>query len=279
MNILRTALLMTVLTLILVLAGGMLGGQSGALMALILAAVLNLGSYWFSDKIVIRLYRGKEVQHGPLFEVVRELCLRNNLPMPKVYILPQPTPNAFATGRNPTHAVVAATEGLVRTLSREELMGVMAHELSHVRHRDILIGSIAATIAGAIGFLAHMARWTAIFGGMGGRDREEGGPFGLILLMIFGPLAAMLVQMAISRSREYAADRGGAQLCGNPHYLASALRKLEEANRQRPMAQATEATAHMFIVNPLRKGGLAVLFSTHPPMAERVQRLESMTIQ
>ncbi len=278
MNLLRTVLLMTVLTLLLVWAGGMLGGQSGALLALIVAGVMNLGSYWFSDKIVIRMYRGKEVQHGTLFEVVRELCQRNNLPMPKVYTLPQGTPNAFATGRNPEHAAVAATEGLVRMLSREELMGVMAHELSHVRHRDILIGSIAATIAGAIGYLAHMAQWAALFGGLGGRDDEDGGPFGLIMMMIFAPLAAMLVQMAISRSREYAADRGGAQLCGNPHFLASALRKLEEANRQRPMQRVNEATAHMFIVNPLRGGGLSALFSTHPPMAERVERLESMTV-
>ncbi len=279
MNILRTAILMMFLTLLLVWAGGMLGGQGGALMALIVAGVINLGSYWFSDKIVIRMYRGKELQHGTLFEVVRELCQRNSLPMPKVYTLPQATPNAFATGRNPQHAVVAATEGLVRMLSRDELMGVMAHELSHVRNRDILIGSIAATIAGAIGYLAHMAQWAALFGGLGGRDDDEGGPFGLILLMIFGPLAAMLVQMAISRSREYAADRGGAQLCGNPHHLASALRKLEEANRLRPMPRVNEATAHMFIVNPLRGGWLAALFSTHPPMSERVQRLENMKLQ
>ncbi len=276
MNLFRTVVLMTALTLLLVLAGGILGGQGGALTALIVAGVLNLGSYWFSDKIVLRMYRGKQVQHGPLYDVVRELCLRNNMPMPRVYVLPQATPNAFATGRNAQHAVVAATEGLLRSLNREELTGVMAHELSHVRHRDILIGSIAATIAGAIGFLAHMARWAALFGGSGGRDREEGGPFGLILLMIFGPLAAMLVQMAISRSREYAADRGAAQLCGNPQALAGALRKLEDANRQRPMAQASEATAHMFIVNPLRSGGLAALFSTHPPVAERIKRLEGM---
>ncbi len=277
MNLFRTVVLMTTLTLLLVFAGGILGGQGGALTALVVAGVLNLGSYWFSDKIVIRMYRGKQVQHGPLYDVVRELCLRNNMPMPRVYVLPQATPNAFATGRNAEHAVVAATEGLLRILNREELTGVMAHELSHVRHRDILIGSIAATIAGAIGFLAHMARWAALFGGSGRRDSEEGGPFGLILLMIFGPLAALLVQMAISRSREYAADHGAARLCGNPQALASALRKLEDANRQRPMAQATEATAHMFIVNPLRRGGLATLFSTHPPVAERVKRLEGMT--
>lgn len=278
MNIFRTFILMTVLTLLLVWAGGMLGGQSGALFALIMAGVMNLGSYWFSDKIVIRMYRGRQVESGPLYEVVQELCQRNQLPMPRVYTLPQPTPNAFATGRNPEHAAVAATEGLLQILSREELMGVMAHELSHVRHRDILIGSIAATIAGAISYMAHMAQWAAIFGGFGGRDDEDSNPIGLILLMIFAPIAAMLVQMAISRSREYVADQGGAQLCGNPFYLASALRKLEAANSQSPMPRVNEATAHMFIVNPLRRGGFATLFSTHPPMAERVRRLESMTV-
>jgi heat shock protein HtpX len=224
------------------------------------------------------MYRGQQVESGPLYEVVRELCARNQLPMPKVYLLPQATPNAFATGRNPQHAAVAATEGILQELSREELMGVMAHELSHVRHRDILIGSIAATLAGAISYLAHLAQWTALFGGFGGRDDEDSNPFGLILLMIFAPLAAMLVQMAISRSREYAADQGGARLCGNPFYLASALRKLEAANSRQPMPRVNEATAHMFIVNPLRGGGLASLFSTHPPMAERIRRLESMTV-
>jgi heat shock protein HtpX len=278
MNIFRTFVLMGVLTLLLVWAGGMIGGQSGALIALVFAGVMNLGSYWFSDKIVIAMYRGRQADSGPLYEVVHELCQRNRLPMPKVYVLPKATPNAFATGRNPQHAAVAATEGLLEILSREELMGVMAHEMSHVRHRDILIGSIAATLAGAISYLAHMAQWAALFGGFGGRDDEDGNPLGLILLMILGPIAAMLVQMAISRSREYAADRGGAQLCGDPHYLASALRKLEAANRQRPMQQVNEATAHMFIVNPLRGGGLASLFSTHPPMDERIRRLQSMSV-
>ncbi|ABA87503.1 membrane-bound zinc-dependent protease HtpX [Syntrophotalea carbinolica DSM 2380] len=278
MNTLRTVALMTVLTLLLVWAGGMMGGRGGALFALIMAAVMNLGSYWFSDKIVIAMYRGREVSSGPLFSVVQELCLRNALPMPKVYILPQATPNAFATGRNPKHAAVAATEGILQVLSREELMGVMAHEMSHVRHRDILIGSIAATIAGAISYLAHMAQWAALFGGFGGRDDDDGNPLGLLLLIIFAPLAAMLVQMAISRSREYAADRGGAALCGNPHYLANALRKLEMANSRQPMPKVNEATAHMFIVNPLRGGGLKSLFSTHPPVDERIRRLENMTV-
>lgn len=275
MNTLRTFILMSLLTLVLVWAGGAMGGQSGALIALVMAGVMNLGSYWFSDKIVIKMYRGQPVESGPLFEVVQELCQRNNLPMPKVCILPGNTPNAFATGRNPEHAVVAATEGILHVLTREELLGVMAHEMSHVKNRDILIGSIAATIAGAVSYLSHMAQWAAIFGG---RDDEDSNPFALIAMMIIAPLAAMLVQMAISRSREYEADRGGAQLCGNPYYLASALRKLESANTRAPMRRVNEATAHMFIVSPLRGGGIKSLFSTHPPMDERIRRLEAMTL-
>lgn len=276
MNTVRTVVLLTVLTLGLVFIGGLIGGQGGALVALILAGVMNLGSYWFSDKIVIRMYRGQQVESGPLYEVVREICQTNHLPMPKVYLLPQPTPNAFATGRNPEHAVVAATEGIMQILSREELKGVMAHEMAHVMNRDILIGSVAATIAGAIAYLAHMAQWAAIFGV--GRDDEESNPIALFVLAIIAPMAAMLVQMAISRSREYEADKSGARLCGNPHYLAAALRKLEMANRQMPMPKVNEATAHMFIVNPLRGGGVASLFSTHPPIEERVRRLENMTV-
>jgi heat shock protein HtpX len=277
MNTLRTFFLLTVLTLVLVFVGGLIGGQGGALVALILAGVMNLGSYWFSDKIVLAMYRGEQVTSGPLFEVVAEICQRNQLPMPRVYMLPQATPNAFATGRNPQHAVVAATEGILGILSREELAGVMAHEMSHVMNRDILIGSIAATIAGAISYLAHMAQWAAIFGG--GRDDDEGSnPIALIALAIIAPIAAMLVQMAISRSREYLADERGARMCGNPHYLASALRKLEMANEVRPMHRVNEATAHMFIVSPLRGGGIASLFSTHPPMAERIRRLEELRL-
>ncbi|MBW2451401.1 MAG: zinc metalloprotease HtpX [Deltaproteobacteria bacterium] len=277
MNTLRTVILLTLLTLGLVFLGGLIGGQNGAMIALILAGIMNIGSYWFSDKIVIKMYRGQEVTCGPLFEVVAEICQRNRLPMPKVYMLPQSTPNAFATGRNPDHAVVAATEGILHILNREELTGVMAHEMSHVMHRDILIGSIAATIAGAIAYLAHMAQWAAIFGGFG-RDNEDSNPVALIALAIIAPVAAMLVQMAISRSREFEADRGGAKLCGSPHYLASALRKLETANQNKPMHKVNEATAHMFIVNPLRGQGVAALFSTHPPMAERIKRLENMTL-
>ena len=275
MNLFKTIALLTALTLILVAAGGIIGGAGGALMALIIAGVMNFVSYWYSDRIVLAMYRGQQVETGILHEVVSEICQRNGLPLPKVYILPQTTPNAFATGRNPRHAVVAATEGIMRILSREELSGVMAHEMAHVGNRDILIGSIAATVAGAISYLAHMAQWAAIFGT--GRDENEGSnPIALILLMIFAPIAAMLVQMAISRSREYVADRRGAELCGNPRYLANALRKLEASNRKAPMPQVNEATAHMFIVNPLRAGGLMGLFSTHPPMEERVRRLEAM---
>lgn len=273
MNTMRTVMLMTLLTLVLVGAGGALGGQSGALFALIMAGVMNLGSYWFSDKIVVKMYRGQETQSGLLYDVVSELCQQNNLTMPKVYLLPQSTPNAFATGRNPQHAVVAATQGIMQILSREELKGVMAHELAHVQNRDILIGSIAATIAGAISYVAHMAQWAMIFGG---RDDEDSNPIAMIGMMILAPIAAMLVQMAISRSREYGADAKGAQFCGNPHYLASALRKLETSNKRMPMQQVNEATAHMFIVNPLKAGGLRALFSTHPPMEERIRRLEGM---
>ena len=275
MNALRTAALLAVLTLGLVFIGGVIGGQQGALIALVLAGVMNMGSYWFSDKIVIKMYRGRQITSGPLFDVVSEICQTNQLPMPKVYSLPQPTPNAFATGRNPEHAVVAATEGILDILSRDELKGVMAHEMSHVMHRDILIGSIAATIAGAITYLAHMAQWAAIFGGAG-RDDEDSNPFALIALAIIAPMAAMLIQMAISRSREYEADKGGARLCGNPLSLASALRKLENANQTRPMPRVNEATAHMFIVSPLRGGGVKKLFATHPPMAERIRRLEEL---
>ena len=276
MNTLRTFVLLTVLTLVLVFVGGVIGGKGGALVALLMAGVMNFVSYWFSDKIVIKMYRGVQVTSGPLYDIVTELCQRNQLPMPRVYMLPQPTPNAFATGRNPQHAAVAATEGILDTLSREELMGVMAHEMSHVMHRDILIGSVAATIAGAIAYLAHMAQWAAIFGGFGRDDEEGSNPIALIALAIIAPFAAMLVQMAISRSREYVADEGGARLCGNPFYLANALRKLEMANEVRPMHRVNEATAHMFIVSPLRGGGIATLFSTHPPMAERISRLEGM---
>jgi heat shock protein HtpX len=277
MNGLKTTMLMALLTVLLVLAGGAIGGRGGMTFALIMAGVMNFGSYWFSDKIVLAMYGAQEVteaEQPEFYGLVRQLAAQAGLPMPRVYIIPSETPNAFATGRNPEHAAVAATAGILRILTREELMGVMAHELAHVKNRDILISSIAATFAGAITYLAHMAQWAAIFGG---RDRdEEGGGFGLLIMAIVAPIAAMLIQMAISRSREYGADKGGAQFAGNPLYLANALRKLEMANRQIPMAEASPASAHMFIVNPLTGGGLMSLFSTHPPMEERVRRLEEM---
>ncbi|HIE66089.1 MAG: zinc metalloprotease HtpX [Nitrospira sp.] len=282
MNIIKTTFLLTLMTLLMVFAGQALGGQGGAMLAFILALVMNGVSYWFSDKIVLKMYRAQPVTEAEapmVYGIVADLAMRAKMPMPKIYVINNPTPNAFATGRNPSHAAVAVTTGIVQVLSREELTGVLAHELSHVLHRDILIGSIAATFAGAISMLANMAQWAMIFGGFGGRsdDDEGGGGFlGMIVMMIVAPMAAMLIQMAISRSREFAADAGGAKLCGNPLWLSEALRKLETANRRVPMKAANPATAHMFIVSPLRGGGMRSLFSTHPPMEERVARLEGM---
>jgi heat shock protein HtpX len=275
MNIFKTAALMTGLTLVLLWAGNAFGGQSGMTIALILALGMNAFSYWFSDKIVLKMYRAQEVSKAEapeLYEMVRRLARKADLPMPRLYIINQPQPNAFATGRNPDHAAVAVTTGIMRMLSADELEGVVAHELAHVKHRDILIGTVAATIAGAISYLAHIAQWAMIFGG---RDDDDGNPLVAIVMMIVAPIAAMLIQMAISRSREYAADAGGAKIEGNPRHLASALRKLQSASQQIPM-KAEPATAHMFIVNPLSGGGFAKWFSTHPPMEERIARLESM---
>ena len=278
MNTLRTTFLMAMLTVLLVMAGGAIGGQHGMLFALVMAGVMNFVSYWFSDRIVLSMYGAQEVSEAEspeLFGLVRQLAVQAGIPMPRVYIIQSETPNAFATGRNPEHAAVAATTGIMRILTREELMGVMAHELSHVKNRDILISSIAATIAGAITYLANMAQWAAIFGGGRDRDDDGGGVFGMLVMAIVAPIAAMLIQMAISRSREYQADRGGAEVTANPLYLANALRKLQMANQQIPM-QANAATAHMFIVNPLSGDGFRSLFSTHPPLEERVRRLEEM---
>jgi heat shock protein HtpX len=274
-NQLRTTFLLAVLTVLIVLIGQKLGGRQGMAIALIFAAGMNLVSYWFSDKIVLRMYRAKEVtahQAPDLYNMVATLARNAGLPMPRVYVIPQETPNAFATGRNPDHAVVAVTEGLLRLMSRDELMGVLAHEMAHVKNRDILIGSIAATLAGAIMMLANMARWSALFGGP--RNDEEGGSsgLGLIVLSILAPFAAMLIQMAISRSREYLADATGAQFAGKPEGLASALEKLGAYNHRLPM-QSHPSTAHMFIVNPLSGRSLMSLFSTHPPIEERVARL------
>jgi heat shock protein HtpX len=277
MNAIKTFILLVTLTLILIWAGGALGGKQGMTIAMILALGMNFFSYWFSDKIVLKMYGAKEVTESEapeLYAMVRRLTQKAELPMPKVYMINQDQPNAFATGRNPNHAAVAVTTGIMRILSTEELQGVIGHELAHVKNRDILISTIAATIAGAISYLAHMAQWAMIFGGH--RDDDEGGnPFAAIAMMIVGPIAALIVQMAISRSREYAADQGGAQITGNPRYLAGALRKLHRASQQIPM-NANPATSHMFIVNPLSGGGLLKLFSTHPPIEERIARLESM---
>jgi heat shock protein HtpX len=274
-NQIRTTILLALLTAFLVWIGGMIGGRGGMLAALILAAGMNFFSYWYSDRIVLSMYRAEAVtpEEAPeLHDMVRQLAARAGLPMPRIYVIPGDSPNAFATGRNPEHAVVAVTEGLLRLMDREELMGVLAHELGHVRNRDILIGSIAATMAGAVMMLASMARWSAIFGGF--RDDEEGGigGLGLIVMSILAPIAAMLIQMAVSRSREYLADETAARLTGGPEGLSRALEKLGAYAGRLPM-HARPETAHMFIVNPLSGQRLMNLFSTHPPLAERIARL------
>lgn len=278
MNNIKTLVLLVTLTLILVWAGGAMGGKQGMTVALIFALAMNFFAYWFSDKIVLRMYRAREVSESEapdLYNMVRMLSQKAEMPMPKVYMIDEEQPNAFATGRNPQHAAVAVTTGIMRILSREELQGVIGHELAHVKHRDILIGTIAATIAGAISYLAQMAQWAMIFGGHRGDDDEGGSPVAAFIMMIVGPIAAMIVQMAISRSREYAADQGGAEIAGNPRYLSGALRKLHMASQKIHM-DANPATSHMFIVNPLSGGGILKLFSTHPPIEERIARLESM---
>jgi heat shock protein HtpX len=278
MNRLKTTLLLTSLTLLLVLMGNALGGQSGMLIAFVFATGMNFFSYWYSDKLVLKLHKAREVdQHDApeLFAMVARLARRAELPMPRVYIIPGESPNAFATGRNPQHAAVAATEGILRLLSLEEIEGVMAHELAHVKNRDTLIGTIAATLAGAIAMLGNMLQWGAIFGG-GQRDNGGGGLLGSLALAIVAPMAALMVQMAVSRSREFHADETGARISGKPQALASALAKLQQASRTRPMQGAIPATAHLFIVNPLHGAGLAKLFSTHPPMEERIARLQEM---
>ena len=277
MNTFKTGILMTILTILFIFVGQALGGRNGAFFAFFLAAIMNLGTYWFSDKIVLKLYGAHEVTEAEapkLHRIVRQLSLSANLPMPKIYIMDNDTPNAFATGRNPQHAAVAVTTGLLRILSDEELAGVLGHELTHVKHRDILIGSIAATFAGAISIIASMARWGAIFG-MGDDDDSGGNILFVFIFSMIASIAAMLIQLAISRSREYLADEGGAKISGNPLYLASALRKLETASRRIPM-KVHPSTAHMFIVNPLRGSGVMKLFSTHPPIEARIARLEAM---
>ncbi len=279
MNTLKSLFLLALLSAVLVWVGGMIGGRGGAMVALILAGVMNFVSYWWSDKIVLRMYKASEVGRDSapeLYSDVEELTMNAGLPMPKVYIIPEQSPNAFATGRDPNHSAVAFTEGIMRLLDRNELKGVIAHELAHIKNRDILIGSVAATIAGAISYIAYMAQFAAIFGG---GDNRRGGMIGLLAMAIIAPLAAMIVRMAISRTREFGADKTGAEICQNPLYLASALRKLHAGASRVPLRvseQAAESTAHMMIVSPMIGGGFAKLFSTHPPMEERVARLERM---
>lgn len=280
-NTLKTAALLISLTLLLVWFGRAAGGEQGMITAFFFACAMNFVSYWFSDKLVLAAYRAKPIseQESPeIYQIVRELSLEAKIPMPKIYMIPNASPNAFAAGRNPRHAAVAVTQGIFELLNYEELKGVLAHELSHVANRDILISTIAAVLAGAVSVMASAARWVMMFGGMSQRDERErnSNPFIFLVLVILMPVAAALIRLAISRSREYGADEKGAHLCGNPLYLASALRKLDSAARQIPMAQADPASSHLFIVNPLRKGILEALFSTHPPMEMRIARLERM---
>lgn len=279
-NSIKTVLLLGALTGLLMFIGGLIGGRGGVYIAFMFAVIMNFGSYWFSDKIVLRMYRAQEVSESSapgLFNIVRNLALKANLPMPRVFIIPEETPNAFATGRNEKHAVVAVTEGIMRILNKEELEGVIAHELSHIKHKDMLIGSIAATIAGAISMLATMAQWTAILGGgsSSSDDDDHGGIIGLLAMAILAPIAATIIQMTISRSREYLADAGAAGITKNPYGLAAALEKLTRASQVVPL-DANPSTAHMFIVNPLSGKAFMNLFSTHPPLEERIARLRSM---
>ncbi len=286
MNMLKTAFFLVVLMLLFLAIGGLLGGRQGMTMAFVMALVINLGAYWFSDKIVLAMVRAKpatEAEAPELVGAVRHLAQLSNMPMPKVYIIPSEAPNAFATGRSPKHAAVAATAGILRILDQDELIGVMAHELSHVRNRDILIGTIAAAIAGAIYMLIDMARWGLMFGGGNRDDRERGGGAlnmaAFLLISILAPMIAMLIQMAVSRSREYQADESGARLCRKPLALASALEKIHSMAARRPLEGANPATAHLFIVNPFSARGMMNLFSTHPPVEKRVEVLHQLARQ
>ena len=277
-NAFKTAFLLTALTLLLMMIGRAFGGQNGMMIALAVAVVMNFVSYFFSDKIALSMYRAKPVTREELpraYQIVERLTQKIGLPMPKIYVIPTESPNAFATGRNPQHASVAVTHGILGLLTDEELEGVLAHELGHVNNRDILISSVAATIAGAITMLASMGRWAMIFGGMEGGDRDRrggGGGVAALLMLIVAPIAASLIQLAVSRSREYQADATGAHFTGNPYALASALQKLDAYSRRVPM-MASPSTAHLFIIQPLLGMNFANLFSTHPPIAKRIERL------
>lgn len=278
-NVFKTGLLLAILTAMLVLIGGALGGQQGMVVAFVLALGMNLFSYWFSDRIVLRMYGARPVDEAAaprLHAMVRRLATRAGIPMPRVYLIPTETPNAFATGRDPAHAAVAVTEGIMRLLDEQELEGVLAHELAHVKNRDVLISTIAAVLAGAITYLAHMAQWAAIFGHRGD-DEESPNPVAALLMAMLAPLAAMLVQMAVSRAREYQADATGARLAGSTGGLAKALEKLHLGQQVAPM-HAEPATAHLFIVNPLSGRALMTLFSTHPPLEDRIARLRAMRV-
>ncbi|ASQ46782.1 zinc metalloprotease HtpX [Legionella clemsonensis] len=276
MNNVKTFILLAALTALLLVIGNLLGGRAGLILALGFAVIMNFSAYWFSDTIVLKMYNAQPLDMShPVYRIVRELSQRAQIPMPKVYVVDNPTPNAFATGRNPEHASIAVTTGLLTRLTEEELTGVLAHEISHVTHRDTLISVIAATLAGAISGIANMFMWTSMFS-HGDEERPNG--FVALLMMILAPLAAALVQMAVSRSREYEADTAGAKLCGHPLWLASALGKLEMANQQGQFHQAEThpTTAHLFIVNPLSSEHLSSLFATHPPIGERIKRLQEM---
>lgn len=280
MNYLKTTILLALLTGLLLAIGNAFGGPTGMVIAFMFAVIMNFSAYWFSDKMVLKMYDAREVtaQEAPeIYSIVQGLVAKGNIPMPKVYVVQSDTPNAFATGRNPQNAVVAVTTGIMRILDRDELTGVLAHELSHVSHRDTLISTIAATIAGAISMITNFAQYALIFGGRS--DGQRGNPLMTLLMIIVAPVAAGLIQMAVSRSREFGADAGGAKLSGKPMALASALQKLERGNEAMPMGTANRnpSTAHLFIVNPLFGGGLSKLFSTHPPTEERVKRLRDMT--
>ena len=279
-NVFKTAILLALLTAMLVLLGGAVGGRQGMLIAFFLALVMNFVSYWWSDKIVLSMYGAQQIDEAQapgLYAMVHRLASKAQIPMPRLYLIPSDQPNAFATGRNPEHAVVAVTEGIMRILDDDELEGVLAHEISHVINRDVLIGTIAATLAGAITYLAHMAQWAAFMGGGRHDDEDSPSPIAMILMAVVAPLAALLVQLAVSRSREFGADATGARLAGRTWGLSKALEKLDMASHQVPM-QANPATAHLFIVNPLSGLSLARLFSTHPPIEERIARLRAMRI-
>lgn len=278
-NQIKTTILLAVMTIFFLWIGQLLGGRQGLIIALVLAAGMNFFSYWYSDKIVLRMYKAREAtpaQASEIYSIVENLARNAGLPTPKVYIIPQASPNAFATGRNPEHAVVAVTEGLLDIMNREELAGVLAHELAHVQNRDTLIGTVAATFAGAIAMLGNLLQWAAIFGGGNQDDEEGGGMVGNLAMAFIAPMVAMLLQMAVSRSREFLADSSGARICGKPRALANALRKLQMGAHAVPLQEATPSTAHMFIVNPLTGSSMLKFLSTHPPVEERISRLEAM---